>query len=36
MLTAAGVALAAGLSVLALDRELPPAIRLTPRPGPGK
>jgi MFS family permease len=32
MLAAAGVALAAGLSALALERELPTAIRLTPRP----
>jgi MFS family permease len=31
MLTAAGVALAAGLSALALERKLPSAIRLTPR-----
>lgn len=30
MLTAAGVALAAGLSALALERRLPAAIRLTP------
>lgn len=33
MLTAAGVALAAGLSALALERDLPSAIRLTPTPG---
>ena len=33
LLTAAGVALAAGLSALALERDLPPAARLTPRPG---
>jgi MFS family permease len=33
MLAAAGVALAAGLSALGLERELPAAIRLTPRPG---
>jgi predicted MFS family arabinose efflux permease len=32
MLAAAAVALAAGLSALALERELPEAIRLTPRP----
>jgi MFS family permease len=32
MLLAAGVALAAGLSILALERKLPSAIRLTPRP----
>jgi MFS family permease len=32
MLAAAGVALAAGLSALALERDLPAAIRLTPRP----
>jgi apolipoprotein N-acyltransferase len=32
MLAAAGVALAAGLSALALERELPPEARLTPRP----
>ena len=32
MLGAAAVALAAALSALALERELPPAIRLTPRP----
>jgi MFS family permease len=32
MLAAAGVALAAALSALALERDLPPAIRLTPRP----
>jgi MFS family permease len=35
LLTAAGVALAAGLSALALERDLPPAARLTPRPGWG-
>jgi MFS family permease len=34
MLAAAGVALAAGLSALALERDLPAAIRLTPRPEP--
>ena len=33
MLVAAGVALAAGVSALALERELPAAVRLTPRPG---
>lgn len=33
LLAAAGVALAAALSALALERELPPAARLTPRPG---
>ena len=32
LLASAGVALAAGVSVLTLERELPPAIRLTPRP----
>lgn len=32
MLTAAGVALAAGLSALALERDLPATVRLTPRP----
>lgn len=32
LLAAAGVALAAGLSALALERELPVSIRLTPRP----
>jgi MFS family permease len=32
MLAAAGVALAAGLSALSLERKLPPAIRLTPEP----
>jgi hypothetical protein len=32
MLAAAGVALAAGLSALTLERQLPAAIRLTPRP----
>jgi hypothetical protein len=32
LLAAAAVALAAGLSALALERDLPPAIRLTPRP----
>jgi MFS family permease len=32
LLAAAGVALAAGLSALALERAIPPAIRLTPRP----
>ena len=32
MLAAAGVALAAGVSALALERDLPAAIRLTPRP----
>jgi hypothetical protein len=32
MLAAAGVALAAGLSALGLERDLPAAIRLTPRP----
>ena len=32
MLAAAGVALAAGLSALALERDLPVGIRLTPRP----
>ena len=35
LLAAAGVALAARLWVLALERDLPPAARLTPRPGPG-
>jgi MFS family permease len=33
MLAAAGVALAAGLSALGLERDLPAAIRLTPRAG---
>jgi MFS family permease len=32
MLAAAGIALGAGISTLALERELPSAIRLTPRP----
>lgn len=32
MLTAAGVALAAAVSALALEQDLPAAIRLTPRP----
>jgi MFS family permease len=32
LLAAAGVALAAGASALALERELPPEVRLTPRP----
>jgi MFS family permease len=32
MLTAAAVAAAAALSALALERELPPAIRRTPKP----
>ena len=32
LLVGAGVALAAGLSALALERELPSSIRLTPRP----
>jgi MFS family permease len=32
MLAAAGVAIAAGVSALALERDLAPAIRLTPRP----
>jgi MFS family permease len=32
MLTCAALALGAALSLLALERELPPAIRLTPRP----
>jgi MFS family permease len=32
MVAAAAVALAAALSALALERDLPPAIRLTPRP----
>ena len=32
MLAAAGVALVAGLSALSLERQLPPAIRLTPEP----
>jgi MFS family permease len=32
MLAAAGVALAAALSALALERDLPSSIRLTPRP----
>jgi MFS family permease len=32
LLASAGVALAAGVSALALERELPAAIRLTPRP----
>jgi MFS family permease len=36
LLAAAGVALAAALSALALERDLPPGTRLTPRPdGPG-
>jgi MFS family permease len=35
MLAAAGVAVAAGVSALALEPELPSAIRLTPRPVPG-
>ncbi len=34
LLASAGVALAAGISALALDRELPAATRLTPRPQP--
>jgi MFS family permease len=33
MLASAAVALAAGISALALERDLPAAIRLTPRPG---
>jgi MFS family permease len=33
LLVAAGVALAAGASALALERELPATVRLTPRPG---
>jgi MFS family permease len=33
LLAAAGVAVAAGASALALERALPPAIRRTPRPG---
>src|SRR5262249_61784755 len=33
MLIAAAVAFAAGLSALALERDLPEPIRLTPRPG---
>jgi MFS family permease len=33
LLAAAGVALAAGLSALALERQLPSSIRVTPRPG---
>jgi MFS family permease len=33
MLASAAVALAAGLSAVALERDLPVAIRLTPRPG---
>jgi MFS family permease len=33
LLAAAGVAFAAALAALALERELPPAARLTPRPG---
>jgi len=33
LLAAAGVALAAGLSALALEREVPSSIRLTPHPG---
>ena len=32
-LTAAAVAVAAGVSALALERRLPDAARLTPRPG---
>ena len=32
LVAAAGVALAAGLSALTLERDLSPAIRLTPRP----
>ncbi|MDQ3894882.1 MAG: MFS transporter [Actinomycetota bacterium] len=32
MLASAGVAAVAALSALALERELPPAVRLTPRP----
>jgi MFS family permease len=32
LLASAGVAVLAGLSALALERDLPPAIRLTPRP----
>jgi MFS family permease len=32
LLAAAGLALAAGLSALALEQDLPAAIRLTPRP----
>jgi MFS family permease len=32
MLASAAVAVAAALSALALERQLPPAIRLTPRP----
>lgn len=32
MLTSAAVAVAAAVSALALEREIPPAIRLTPRP----
>jgi MFS family permease len=34
MVASAGVALAAGLSALALERDLPADIRLTPRPEP--
>jgi hypothetical protein len=33
LLAAAGVALAAALSALALEQDLPAAARLTPRPG---
>jgi hypothetical protein len=32
LLAAAAVALAAALSALALERDLPPAVRLTPSP----
>lgn len=32
LLASAGVALAAALSLFALERDLPPAVRLTPRP----
>jgi hypothetical protein len=32
LLASAGVALAAAVSALSLERELPAAIRLTPRP----
>ena len=32
LLAAAGVALAAALSALMLERDLPAAVRLTPRP----
>jgi MFS family permease len=35
MLAAAGVALAAGVSALSLERDLPSATRLTPRPAHG-